>query len=80
MTCTQGWLFIVTGTLIAIGGVVQSLRVLADPKMGALCGTVIFVGLVTFGLGVASIRSDTDESSPCPENALNKTDSRFGTR
>lgn len=76
-----GYLQLVIGTLLAFGGTVQVLLKMGATTDVVMWGVVVIVGLLVLSRGIVSVMTATESSDAAePEQAVGKTDSRFGRR
>ena len=74
-----GYVEIILGTAIAFGGTVQTLISLENTQQVLLWGIVVLIGLFVLAYGVVTVMSSDDsEEAADPNEAIGKTDSRFG--
>jgi len=75
----SGVVLITLGTLLTFGGTVQLLADLTVATRVLMWGSVSIVGLFVLGRGVMTLTSDASKKQTVnPEDAVSKTDSRFG--
>ena len=74
-----GTVLIAVGALATFGGTVRLLQDLGGASNVLLWGGLAIVGLFVLGRGVITVMADGGENSGVnPEDAVGKTDSRFG--
>jgi hypothetical protein len=79
MTAKADLLLVATGSVLTHGAVLQSLDARGTPSLALLWAVVALVGMVVVLVGTRRAL-DRDAAGPRPENALGKTDPRFGSR
>ncbi len=76
-----GYAEIVLGTGIAFLGTVQVLVSFGDTTEVLLWGVAVLLGLFVLAYGVLSVMSaDSSDEAADPNQAISKTDSRFGRK
>lgn len=76
-----GYLQLAIGTLLAFGGTVQVLVKMGATTEVVAWSVVVVVGLFVLSRGIVAVMTATgSKEAPDPEQAVEKTDSRFGRR
>ena len=77
-----GYALVVAGSLLAFGGGLQMLRALDATNRLALWGIVALLGVFVLTRGILSVMTATEDGEDAvdPDEAVEKTDSRFGRR
>jgi hypothetical protein len=75
------YLVVAVGAVLAFGSVVRTFTVLGSMERVLLWGVAAVVGILLVAFGIGRVATGAaDEGAADPEEALDKTDSRFGRR